>query len=130
MTSGTHVGFPLRVTAQRRTALLDDDAYLRGLVEAVVFTRPGERVNRPDFGSGIDQLVFAPSGGELADATKALVHGALQRALGELLRVEDVTVEAVESTLRVTIVYTPLISGAPGPDRRALTVTGGVGAPP
>jgi uncharacterized protein len=130
MTANTHVGFPLRVTAQRRTALLDDDAYLRGLVEAVIFTRPGERVNRPDFGSGIDQLVFAPSGGELADATKALVHGALQRALGDLLRVEDVAVEAVESTLRVTIVYTPLISGAPGPDRRALTVTGGAGATP
>ncbi len=130
MTTSTHVGFPLRVTAQRRTALLDDDAYLRGLVEAVIFTRPGERVNRPDFGSGIDQLVFAPAGGEIADATKALVHGALQRALGDLLRVEDVTVEAVESSLRVTIVYTPLISGAPGPDRRALTVTGGAGATP
>jgi phage baseplate assembly protein W len=130
MTAPTHVGFPLRVTAQRRTTLLDDDAYLRGLVEAVIFTRPGERVNRPDFGSGIDQLVFAPAGGELADATKSLVHGALQRALGELLRVEDITVEAVESTLRVTIVYTPLISGAPGPDRRALTVTGGAGATP
>ncbi len=130
MTARTHVGFPLRVTAQRRTALLDDDAYLRGLVEAVIFTRPGERVNRPDFGSGIDQLVFAPAGGELADATKALVHGALQRALGELLRVEDVTVEAVESTLSVTIVYTPLISGAPGPDRRTLTVSGGVGSAP
>jgi len=130
MTGRTHVGFPLRVNAQRRTALLDDDAYLRGLVEAVIFTRPGERVNRPDFGSGIDQLVFAPAGGELADATKALVHGALQRALGELLRVEDVTVEAVESTLSVTIVYTPLISGAPGPGRRMLTVSGGVGATP
>jgi hypothetical protein len=130
MSAPTHVGFPLRVTAQRRTALLDDEAYLRGLVEAVIFTRPGERVNRPDFGSGIDQLVFAPAGGELADATKALVHGALQRALGELLRVEDVSVATVESTLSVTIVYTPLLSGAPWPDRRSLTVTGGTGATP
>lgn len=127
MTS-THVGFPLRITAQRRTALLDDDAYLRALVEAVIFTRPGERVNRPDFGSGIHQLVFAPAGGELADATRALVHGALQQALGELLRVEDVAVEAVESTLTVTIVYTPLIGGAPGPERRSLTVTAGMGS--
>ena len=127
MTS-THVGFPLRITAQRRTALLDDDAYLRALVEAVIFTRPGERVNRPDFGSGIHQLVFAPAGGELADATRALVHGALQQALGELLRVEDVAVEAVASTLTVTIVYTPLIGGAPGPERRSLTVTAGMGS--
>lgn len=126
----THVAVPLRVTPQRRTALADDDAYLRGLVEAVIFTRPGERVNRPDFGSGIDRLVFAPAGGELVEATKALVHGALQRALGDLMRVEDVAVEAVESTLRVTIVYLPLTGGAPGPERRSMTVTGGAGAGP
>ncbi len=125
-----HVGFPLRVTPQRRTALADDDDYLRGLVEAVIFTRPGERVNRPDFGSGIDQLVFAPSGGELAQATKALVHGALQRALGDLMRVEEVAVDAQEATLRVTIVYTPLLGGAPGPERRSLTVSGGTGVGP
>ncbi|MGB9375478.1 MAG: GPW/gp25 family protein [Jiangellales bacterium] len=130
MTRHTHVGFPLRVSAQRRTVLLDDDAYLRSLVEAVIFTRPGERVNRPELGSGINQLVFAPAGGELADSTRALVHGALQRALGEMLRVEDVAVDAVESTLTVTVVYTPLLRGAPGPDRRSLTVTGGVGASP
>ena len=65
----------------------------------MLFTRPGERVNRPDFGSGIEQLVFAPADGELAHTTKALVQGALQRALGELLRVEDVIAEAEESTL-------------------------------
>jgi phage baseplate assembly protein W len=126
--TGAHIGFPLAVTPQRRTALVDDETYLRGLVEAVIFTRPGERVNRPDFGSGIDQLVFAPSGGELAQATKALVHGALQRALGELMRVEDVAVDAEEATLRVTIVYTPLLGGAPGPERRSLTVSGGPAA--
>ncbi|MGC0252711.1 GPW/gp25 family protein [Pseudactinotalea sp. Z1748] len=126
----THVDFPLRVTGQRRTALADDDGYLRGLVEAVIFTRPGERVNRPDFGSGVDNLVFAPGGGELVESTKALVHGALQRALGDLVRVEDVAVEADEATLRVTIVYLPLTGGAPGPERRSMTVTSGAGAPP
>ena len=85
-----HVGLPLRVTGRGRTALVDDESYVRGLVEQVLFTRPGERVNRPDFGSGVDQLVFAPADDELAQATKALVHGALQRFLGDLLRVEDV----------------------------------------
>jgi phage baseplate assembly protein W len=125
-----HVGHPLRVTGRGRTALVDDEAYLRGLVEAVLFTRPGERVNRPDFGSGIDQLVFAPADGELAKATKALVQGALQRYLGDLLRVEDVAVEAVDSTLRVTVVYAPLAAGGPVAERRSLTVVGGAGAPP
>ncbi|MDQ4007175.1 MAG: GPW/gp25 family protein [Actinomycetota bacterium] len=131
MTPGpVHVAFPLRVTSQRRTALVDDDAYLRGLVEAVIFTRPGERVNRSDFGSGIDRLVFAPAGEELAEATKALVHGALQRALGDLMRVEDVVVEVDEATLRVSVVYVPVLAGAVGPEHRSLTVSGGIGAAP
>jgi len=116
-----HVAHPLRVTGGGRTALAADDEYLRGLIEAVLFTRPGERVNRPDFGSGLEQLVFAPADGELAMTTKALVQGALQRALGELLRVDDVVAEAEEATLRVTVVFSPL----PGGDPRQVTVTGG-----
>jgi phage baseplate assembly protein W len=125
-----HVGHPLRATDHGRTALAGDDEYLRGLVEAVLFTRPGERVNRPDFGSGIEQLVFAPTDGELAQATKALVQGALQRALGDQIRVEEVVAEAEEATLRVTIVYSPVIGAAPSSERRSLTVTGGAGAGP
>lgn len=129
-TGPVHVAFPLRATGRGRTALADDESYVRGLVEAVLFTRPGERVNRPDFGSGVDQLVFAPADGELAQATKALVQGALQRYLGELLRVEDVAVEAVESALSVTVVYTPLAAGGPVGERRSVTVAAGAGAPP
>jgi phage baseplate assembly protein W len=125
-----HVAHPLRVTDHGRTALAADDDYLRGLVEAVLFTRPGERVNRPDFGSGIEQLVFAPTDSELAQATKALVQGALQRALGELIRVEEVVAEADEATLRVTVVYGPVVGGAPAAERRSVTVTGGTGAGP
>jgi phage baseplate assembly protein W len=121
----THVRHPLAVTSRGRSATADDEGYLRGLVEAVLFTRAGERVNRPDFGSGIEQLVFAPADGEVADATRALVHGALQRHLGELLRVEQVEVESVEAELRVSIVYQPLERGAPVAQRRTLTVTGG-----
>ena len=56
-----HLAFPLRLDPRGRTALADDEDYLRGLVEQVLFTRPGERVNRPDFGSGVDRLVFAPT---------------------------------------------------------------------
>lgn len=103
-----HVGFPLRLDARGRTARADDAAYLRGLVEHVLLTRPGERVRRPDLGSGAEALVFAPPGDELAAATRALVQGSLQRHLGELLRVDDVRVTADEATLDVTVVWTPL----------------------
>jgi phage baseplate assembly protein W len=127
--SGPHAAFPLRVDGRGRTATADDEQYLRGLIEQVLFTRPGERVNRPDFGSGVDALVFAPGGDELANATQALVHGALQRHLGDLVRVDQVEVRADESTLEVTVVYVPLRAPA-GDGRRVLRVSGpGGGAP-
>ena len=125
-----HVAFPLRLDGRGRTASADDEHYLRGLLEQVLFTRPGERVNRPDFGSGVDALVFAPGGDELANATQALVHGALQRHLGDLVRVDQVEVRSDESTLEVTVVYTPLRAPA-GDGRRVVRVSGPSGpAPP
>jgi hypothetical protein len=36
-----HFGFPLRLDARGRLAAVDDDDYLRGLVEMLLFTRPG-----------------------------------------------------------------------------------------
>lgn len=120
----THIAFPFRLDARGRTALADDEAYLHGLVEQVLFTRPGERVNRPDLGSGVDRLVFAPGGDEVARTTQSLVHAALQQWLGDVLRVDEVSVEAHESRLDVTVVYTPL--DAPGNDpSRVLRVSGG-----
>ncbi len=126
---GFHVAFPLAVDARGQTTLADEERYLKGLIEQVLFTRPGERVNRPDLGSGINSLVFAPAGDELAQATRALVHGALQRFLGDLLRVEDVVVVARESTIEVTVAYTPLraVTGAPV---RVVQVSAGPGAAP
>jgi phage baseplate assembly protein W len=123
-----HLGFPLRLDGRGRVAVVADEDYLRGLVEAVLFTRPGERVNRPDFGSGVDRLVFAPSGDEVARTTQALVHGALQQWLGDLLRVEEVAVEADEAVLTVTISYVPLNQGVPAGDPGVLRVQGGGGS--
>jgi uncharacterized protein len=124
-----HLGAPLHLDRHGRTALATAEDHVRGLVEAVLFTRPGERLNRPDFGSGVNALVFAPSGDELAQATQALVHGSLQRWLGDLLRVVEVRVEAVEATLTVTVSYMPLAAG-PGTPQRVLTVTGPAGSGP
>jgi phage baseplate assembly protein W len=124
---GFHVAFPLAHDGRGQTGLADEERYLTGLIEQVLFTRPGERVNRPDFGSGVDSLVFAPSGDELAQTTRALVHGALQRFLGELLRVEEVHVVATESTIEVTVAYLPL-PAVSGDARRVVQVSGGVAA--
>jgi len=99
------INYPFRIDGRGRTACTDQDAHIRDLVEQVLFTAPGERVNRPDFGSGLMQLVFAPNSDELATATQFLVQGALQQWLGDLIQVEAVEVVSEESTLEVTVQY-------------------------
>lgn len=104
-----NVSLPYRVDGRGRTASADDqDAHIRDLIETVLFTVPGERVNRPDFGCGLLQLVFAPNSIELAATLQALVQGALQQWLGTLIRVEDVIADSVDSTLSVQVRYTVL----------------------
>jgi phage baseplate assembly protein W len=88
-----------------RTARTDEDDHVRDLIHQVLFTSPGERVNRPDFGCGINQLVFMPNGDVLAAATQFLVQGALTRWLDDVIAVHQVEVVAVESTLTVKVVY-------------------------
>jgi phage baseplate assembly protein W len=104
-----NLAFPYRIDGRGRTAeAASDDAHLRDLIEQLLFTMPGERVNRPDFGCGLMQLVFAPNSLELAATVQALVHGALQQWLGYLLRIDEVAAEARDSTLTVTVAYTVL----------------------
>ncbi len=98
--------YPFHISSQGRTADIDQDAHIRDLIEQVIFTNPGERVNRPTFGSGLSQLVFAPNSDELATATQFLIQGALQQWLGELITVEALQVTSEESTLQVVLQYT------------------------
>lgn len=99
------IDYPFHIDGRGRTAGTDQDDHIRDLIEQVLFTSPGERVNRPDFGSGLMQLVFAPNSDELATATQFMVQGALQQWLGDLIQVEAVQVESEEATLRVTVQY-------------------------
>jgi len=99
------IDFPFHVDGRGRTAATDPDDHVRDLIEQVLFTAPGERVNRPGFGSGLLQLVFAPNSQELAAATQFLVQGALQQWLGDLIQVEAVEVEGEDSRLMVTVQY-------------------------
>jgi phage baseplate assembly protein W len=102
------VDFPYRFDGRRRTALTDPDDHLRDLIEEVIFTAPGERVMRPDFGSGLLELVFEPAGDALAATTQHLVQGALQLWLGDLIAAESVEVDHADGTLTVTVSYVVL----------------------
>src|SRR5262245_24804572 len=108
----TNLDYPYHFDGHGRTATTDDEAHIRDLIEQTLFTAPGERVNRPDFGSGLMQLVFAPTSDELAAATQFLVQSALQQWLGELIEVEAVEVGSEDATLRVTVQYRIRRSGA------------------
>jgi phage baseplate assembly protein W len=97
--------FPYQFDGRGRSSDVDEVRWIRGLIEQVLFTAPGERVMRPDFGSGLRELVFAPNSPELAATAQFLVQGALQQWLADLITVESVEVEAVESSLTVTVQY-------------------------
>lgn len=103
-----HIDYPYHFDTRGRTAQAGQDEHIRDLIEQLLFTSPGERVNRPDFGSGLMQLVFAPAGDELATTTQFLVQSSLQQWLGNLIVVEDVQVTHVDSTIEVTVRYTVL----------------------
>lgn len=101
-----HYDHPFKIGKDGRTATnVDEEKHIRQLIEQVLFTSQGERVNRPTFGTGINQLVFAPNSPELAAAMQFLIQGALQQWLGDLIMVESVEAESQESTLRVSIQY-------------------------
>jgi phage baseplate assembly protein W len=105
-----NVAFPFRFDARGRTAHSAPDEHIRGLIEQVLFTAPGERVNRPGFGSGLAQLVFEPNSETRAAAAQVLVRAALQQWLGDLIEVEDVAVESEDQVLRVAVQYVTLRS--------------------
>jgi len=101
-----NIDFPFQIDAHGRTAATDDDDHVRDMIEQLLFTNPGERVNRPDFGSGLLQMVFAGNSVELASALQFTTQAALQRHLGDVIDLQQLDVQAQESTLSVTVKYT------------------------
>ena len=104
------IDHPYHVDDRRRTAEAGEEDHVRDMIEQVLFTNPGERVNRPDFGAGLDRLLFGPAAPEVASTVQTLAQGALQQWLSDLVRVESVEVTAAESTLRITVQYSLLRS--------------------
>ena len=107
-----HVDFPYRFDGRGRTAQTADADHIRDLIEQVLLTAPGERVMRPDFGSGLLQLVFEPNSIPVAATTQTLVQASLQQHLSHLIAVMAVQVENDDGALRVNIDYRVLRDGS------------------
>jgi len=111
MVDTTYMDYPFHLDGRGRCAETDDDDHVRDLIHQVLFTNPGERVNRPDFGCGLKRLVFMPNSDALAASTQAIVHGALQRWLSKVIKVESVAVETSDAWLKVSVAYVRRTTG-------------------
>jgi phage baseplate assembly protein W len=100
-----NIDFPFHFDSRGRTASTGDDDHIRDMIEEFLFTKPGERVNRPDFGAGLLQLVFAPNSQELATAVQFTIQAGLQRWLSDLIEVRNLQVTSEDSKLSVAIQY-------------------------
>jgi uncharacterized protein len=100
-----NIGSPFQIDGSGRTAAVNEEKHIRQLIEQVLFTLPGERVNRPDFGSGLLQLVFGAPNDEFLAATQFMIQASLMQWLGELIEVEAVEVREHEGSLTIAIRY-------------------------
>ena len=112
-----NVDFPYHFSATGRTATTDRDDHIRDLIEQVLFTAPGERVMRPDFGAGLLALVFEPNSATAGTMTSSAVRiagnvsctSALQLHLSHLIAVQAVEITNDDSALRIDVRYTVLL---------------------
>ncbi len=106
-----NVDHPWHFDSCGRTAATDDADHVRDMIEQLLLTSPGERVNRPDFGSGLLQLVFAPNSLELAAALQVTIQAGLQRWLGDVIDVQRLEVTSEDATVRVVLDYVVRATG-------------------
>jgi uncharacterized protein len=100
-----NIDYPFHFDSRGCTASVGDEDHIRQLIEQLIFTSPGERVNRPDFGSGLMQMMFAANSPELAATIQFTLQAAIQRWLGDVIAVHDLDVLAVDSVLSVNLRY-------------------------
>jgi phage baseplate assembly protein W len=100
-----NIDYPFHFDSRGRTALTGEDDHIRDMIEQFLFTSPGERVNRPDFGSGLLGMVFEQNSPELAAALQHTIQAGLLRWLGDLIEVQSLEVTSEDSTLRVLVQY-------------------------
>ena len=100
-----NIDYPFHFDQRGQTATTSDDDHIRDMIEQFLLTSPGERVNRPDFGCGLLQMVFAPNSPELAAALQFTVQAGLQQWLGDLIEVKNLVVASDDAELRVEVQY-------------------------
>ena len=109
-----NIAFPFDFDALGRTASCDDEVHIRQMIELLLFTTPGERVNRPDFGCGLLRMVFEPNSPELAAALQFTVQAAIDRWLGDVVEVADIVIASDDARITIDLGYRIRRTGATG----------------
>jgi phage baseplate assembly protein W len=109
-----NVAFPYHLDDRGRTATAVNGGHIEQMLEQLLFTRPGERVNRPDFGCGLLDMVFAPNSPEVAAAMNVTITAAIGRWLGDVISLSSIDVSARDSVLQVTVAYVVIATGVAG----------------
>jgi phage baseplate assembly protein W len=107
----SNIAYPFHFDSRGRTATADPDTHVRDLVEQVLFTAPGERVNRPDFGSGLLRLVFNANSPELEAALDYSIRASLQRWLGDLIDLQPLEIVREDSAIFIGVRYVVRLTG-------------------
>lgn len=108
VTPFTSLRYPFAIDAARGRLAEEEDyaEHVEQLMKQVLFTAPGERINRPDFGCGIKRLVFAPNSVVTAALAQVAIYQSLTKWLGAAIDVNDVKAAALDERLEITIAYT------------------------
>lgn len=102
----TNFGFPFAVNTAGHINATGGDEAIRGKIIQVLFTAQGERVNLPEFGCGLFNLVFEPNNDVLASAMEFTVGQALTRWLSDDIIMSGVDVHSEDETVTIEIAYT------------------------
>jgi len=106
-----NIAFPLLIDQAGRTATATGDDHVRQMIEQLLLTKPGERVMQPALGCSLFQLAFEPDSPEVAAVVQMTVQASLQQWLGDVIRVDSLTVSAAEAVLTITLAYVVLATG-------------------
>jgi phage baseplate assembly protein W len=111
----TNIDLPYRFDGRGGTAQPSDQAaQLGNMVRQLLLVSPGERVNRPTFGSGLLNLPFSGNSAELASAVRLSVQADLLRWLGDVIEVLVVSTTSDDATLTVAVSYRVRRTGETG----------------
>ena len=101
-----HLDFPFGISEQGGIRTAGDSDHIKDEIITVLLTAPGQRVNQPEFGCGLKELVFTGNSFVLSTMVDFKVAQALDRWLGDKIVADEVNVQALDEQLQIEILYT------------------------